>query len=495
MKLKKISKFLVFILSLFTANNAFAVLGDASEPAESCMEIKEKTNSTRSWIYYIKIWGTTKKVFCEMNYWDWGWTLLFQRRWWNTSIENYWTNLNNFLQNVNWNVENLNYTDSYSIWVGNFLSNIEVDSYLFLQYDSSFVLNNEAYTVHTSQNIFPDNETSPVELNIKICNWYSQNCQSNNIIWRYAGNSWFANSRCRAWNYDWKTIYKWMYQYCHRWLWIYYSNWLFWNLQAYHEVKLWWYSSISNNIMERVFVKYKIIENDNINPTITSFSPEENYISPWKEQKISISYTDNEAINTSSANLKLQKWNPKNQKFEDTIFWISSQNINENSANYIISNLEYGKYKYIFSISDTSWNTTYIEKIFFKDYPIITIEKSTYNLGVITPSKEKISEDINITVKTVWAWFSLISENEKNPTFETFVIQNWKDFLWYAIKNPSWIWKIFTSETIWTKEKNINQNWEYNTYNFKFNLKMNVDLNQVAWEYEWKFWLKVLLNY
>lgn len=466
-----------------------------SNPILSCQKQKNDFPNSPSWNYWMKLPTMSEPiiVYCEMQQNWWGWTLLFQRRW-GRNLENYWTTLNSFLQNKHWNTENLTFQDSYSISVNNFLSQVRIKNYMSLQYTSNMNLTEDSYTLFTDKNIFP-NETEVLrEFDIdKVCDKNGNNCDTTNVYWKYIWDKWFASASCFKNNLDNRRDYRWNYWYCHNWGWDYSANSLFWTRSWYEETKLWWFWWNSANHMERFFVKFEI---DNQSPVITSATPENNTISPDNKQEITVNYTDvNNNINTSSANLRIQKWNSNSNAFEDFSATTENRNVTWTRANFTVWNLTYWKYKFIFSISDSWWLTSNIEKIFYKDYPIITINKAIYNLWVLTPNQEKVSEDIIITVQTVWAWFDIISENERNPTFEVYSIKNWTDLFWYAIKNPAWIWKIFTSEKVASKEKSINTNWNYNTYNYRFNLKMKVDSNQTAWTYEWLFGLRAIFKY
>ncbi len=282
----KIKLLLIFFL-LFLPQITFSDLWDQTDPAISCLHIKEDNPSATDWTYWIQSeqMTTAKEMYCDMTTAWWWWMLISQRRVWTPWIiweqykntESCWTNLNEFLHNPCWSVNNLAwFKDSYSSDVDETLGEHYFWEYLFLNYSYWWNLDSDdAYRLKTNKNIFPDDLwLTNIELDW-VCDINWANCDMDNVYWRYAWTSWFASSNC-DWTYAGSTTYKWNYWYCHNWISSYQSNSLFWNRNWYNETKLWWLNTNSASYLERAFIKYQFPKPTNIilsNDTFDSLDP------------------------------------------------------------------------------------------------------------------------------------------------------------------------------------------------------------------------------
>ncbi len=261
-------KILLILFLLILPKTSFADLWDENNPAISCLHIKQANPSASDWKYFIQSeqMTTAKEMYCDMTTAWWWWMLIFQRRVWNPWIvwerykntENCWENLNDFLHNPCWDLDYLyKFKYSYSSDVDETLAEHYFWEYLFLNYSYWWTLDSDdAYRLKTNKNIFPDDLWLR---NIKVdwvCDINWDNCDMNDVYWRYAWTSWFDSANCN-WGYNSSTTYKWDYGYCHNWLWAYQANSLFWNRKWYNEVKLRWHNNNAASYLERVFIKYQ----------------------------------------------------------------------------------------------------------------------------------------------------------------------------------------------------------------------------------------------
>lgn len=239
---------------------------------------------------------------------------------------------------------------------------------------------------------------------------------------------------------------------------------------------------------------------DTTPPVISSINYASGTLLPWWIHNIIINYSDTGSlINTTSDTIALYKWNWTAWWSDISASWLNmwSKVITSTWATYPTNDLAFWKYSYNFTISDNSWNTSSTWAVFYVDQPEIIVSSWSLDIWNLKNGITKFSTwQLDITIKTVWAWFNLILNKDSTVTNWTAIITDWNgiDWFWFD-KNPftSIINLINTNEIIATQTWSINVNWDKNTYIYSVKFWSLIWAEQVAWDYEWliRFWLNL----
>jgi len=248
-----------------------------------------------------------------------------------------------------------------------------------------------------------------------------------------------------------------------------------------------------------LFIKWWI---DNIAPTISSSNISSNQILPGWNHSIEFNYTDNTWgtwINTSTANVYLEKWNSWTSVWENiTTTWLNASTITTTSASYSTNNLNFWKYRINFNIWDNAWNiSSNYEVIFYIDKPELIISTWSINIWELNTSTNTFWDTITVTVKTIWAPFNVKlkkNENLKLNSWETIPYYNWTLWVWYD-KNNDWNLFDYNDDIILQNSLNLNTNWNLNTYTYTLKMWAIIDMQQAWWNYSWKIDFGIELNY
>lgn len=225
----------------------------------------------------------------------------------------------------------------------------------------------------------------------------------------------------------------------------------------------------------------------------------DNRLYPIWNFDFNFNYDDNWNVDSSSSIVELQKFN------STTLNWwtdIASSFVTKNSSNNTISEFtinwaNYWKYKAILKIANSAWSFSSIEKIFYIDDLEFIVWSWSIDMWELAFWTEKFSPEIEITVKTVWAWFNLILNKTQlmtNHNSDEIVDYNSVEWFWYDKEIYSWwITQISLNENIWTQSKILNTDWNKNTYTFKLKTATLITAEQAAWVYETrlKFWIQL----
>lgn len=253
----------------------------------------------------------------------------------------------------------------------------------------------------------------------------------------------------------------------------------------------------NNSIATSVFT---VLSWDTTAPSIINNFPLNWIVYPNSDFDISIDYNDSESwINTSSIIMDIKKWDWSTYWVDISWSYITWNTITSTNALYNVSKLWFWKYKLYFYIEDNTWNSNSSSIEFYIDEPELIVSSWSIDIWNIENNITKFStQELNITVKTVWAWFDLIL-NKANPLIKwTVEIEDWNGttWVWYD-KNPysSTINLINTNEIIASQTWSININWDKNIYVYNIKLWAKVSEEQEAWEYNsWiNFW--IILDY
>ena len=240
---------------------------------------------------------------------------------------------------------------------------------------------------------------------------------------------------------------------------------------------------------------------DKDDPNITSIFPWENRLIPTWNFNIEIEYNDTWVwINNNSAIIKLYKWNSSSWGNDISNSWINGswEIITSTWAKYQTNNLTYWKYKIDFSIDDLNWNSSSTWSIFYIDEPEFLISTWSINIWTLEAGNSEFSDEITITVKTVWAPFRILLNKNQNLEISWDSINDWdwsKGF-WYDKETYSnTISKINNDEIITNQTWSLNTSWEKNTYEYKIKIWALVEDLQSWWIYSWNLDFNINLEY
>ena len=238
---------------------------------------------------------------------------------------------------------------------------------------------------------------------------------------------------------------------------------------------------------------------DNTPPIITNNFPLDWILYPNSNFDINIDYSDSESdINTWSILMEIKKWDGSTWSSDISWTYVTWDTITTSNSIYNISKMGFWKYKIDFYIEDDIWNWTWTTTEFYMDEPELIISNWNLDIWEIWKWITKFSSwELNITVKTVWAWFDIVLNKDQLLKWSIEINDwNWTSWVWYD-KNPytSTINLINTNEIIATQTWSINTDWNKNTYIYSIKLWALVSEEQEAWEYSsWiKFW--IILDY
>jgi len=402
---------------------------------------------------------------------DWNWWL-FQKE--------FTIFINNVVEITNSiiNFENLSDENKYNVnsWIWTRTTNNA--------YTWSYSLESDNWWAANTQSCFQIEYTFTTIWDISF--YYNVSSEENNDYLKFyidnvEESSWSGNV---GWTkYEKTDIEIWTYVY----KWCYIKN---WSINAWSDTA--WID----------YITFDYYKSDNLPPNITDINYSSWTILPWWNHNLIINYYDNNSwIDLNSDDISLYKWDWVSSWWTDiSSTWLNlwSKTITTTSATYPTNDLSFWKYKYNFEISDNSWNSTSTWITFYIDETEFIISTWTIDIWELETDSVIFSQSFNITVKTVWAWFSVLWLSRSLFEYEWVEItqRNWDFWFWYI--KEGYGSELSTKDvpvTIITKDKNININWLKNIYNFTLKLWAQVSEEQAAWEYEMNLNFWVDFNY
>ncbi|MDA9129340.1 hypothetical protein N9J72_02590, partial [Candidatus Gracilibacteria bacterium] len=239
---------------------------------------------------------------------------------------------------------------------------------------------------------------------------------------------------------------------------------------------------------------------DDTTPVILSTNFGDDTLLPGGNHNININYGDSDSgIDISSASLELKKWNGVIAYGLDIAGTsITTNSITSSSASYGTQNLSFGKYQYIFSISDIAGNSISQTVEFYIDEPEFIINDELIDIGDLANLAASYSNTLTLIVKTVGSEFD-VSMNMPFPTLEYTPesISPWGGGFGfgYSFAPYSSISTIGTNQLIENQTASININGLKNTYTYDLKLGALVDTAQVSGEYTGNIDFGILFNY
>lgn len=233
-------------------------------------------------------------------------------------------------------------------------------------------------------------------------------------------------------------------------------------------------------------------------PVFWNSTIQENQILAKWNKLLQINYTDSSGINTSSAQIQLQKFDSLSQNWWNDISnsFMTQNNISQNQAEYQLNIPDFWRYRIIFEIENIHGAKSTFSREFYIDNPALTIDSSQLNIGDLNSQNINYSLPIAIQVETIWAEFDLKIKKNQDLTSHNNTIQEYNSSSWYGYDlAPMWsgLNTISSVETFANQSKNININGQKNIYTYYVRLWAIIDQLQSAWEYtgDIKFWIEL----
>ena len=263
------------------------------------------------------------------------------------------------------------------------------------------------------------------------------------------------------------------------------------------------FRTVTENDDEIEYSSYAMIDTtDNIDPTISSFTPNSWALLPIWNFEIEYEFSDGDSgIDIWSEDIFLQKG-------DGTIWWadiagtyISLDTITSTWASYNATGIPFGRYRVWFEISDNAGNTTFIIHEFYVDEIEFIISTPEVDIGEVSfgGTQYTSSDTLRVTVKTVGAEFSVHMFQQTDMDNMWDIIPDWDGTtgFWYesdpyGTMNSFWTWTIIASEL-----RNLHPDWDkYNyTYDFKYSVLLDVLEKYSAWNYEALLDFEIQLDY
>ncbi len=223
-------------------------------------------------------------------------------------------------------------------------------------------------------------------------------------------------------------------------------------------------------------------------PNFLHSNPGNGGIHPTGNFDYIMTYEDlNTGIDTTTDILKLYKWNGTSwgSNIAPSHINFSGKTITKNKATYPVNWLGYGKYKFVFNIDNFEGNVWIYETIFFVDRPSYTIEKDENFIGILSNITKIFSPEEIVTVKTIWAPYTLSMERDGDLQNDWEQVLSWDGTKWWGYEKEPYYSNISAVPSVLTiKEKpyTANLSWILNndTYRFKFWAK---DSKELGWDY------------
>ncbi|MBW7954501.1 lamin tail domain-containing protein [Candidatus Gracilibacteria bacterium] len=226
---------------------------------------------------------------------------------------------------------------------------------------------------------------------------------------------------------------------------------------------------------------------DVINPEITT-NIVDNLILPIGNYDLKYNYNDNIGVNTGSINFKLEKWDG-NDFVTNNLFTTGSVDLLK--VNYILSGLNYGKYKATFSIKDTSGNTQNDVKIFYVDDFSFSLSTGSINLGELKQNQLIQAQDnVIVTIKTLGAGFDFIHNYQINE------LGDWDGNIGYGACEGVSCNEIQNYKSkVFSQTKELQTSGELKTYNYIIKYGGKIDNFKEAGNYQINNEYKVNVKY
>lgn len=252
-----------------------------------------------------------------------------------------------------------------------------------------------------------------------------------------------------------------------------------------------WYQAVASNGFNNINYKWTPAT-----ANIFDFTPPNlttnltwNLLLPIWYYNLVYTYSDDILINTWSISFDLKKWN--GSSFVNTS-WYATGTIDYNNANFSLSWLEYGRYKTVFSISDTAWNISSDTKEFYVDNFSFTISTGSINLWILEPNNLKLANTlVNVEVKTIWAGFEISHHYDENELWDW----DGDKWFWACVWNSCTVLENYKNNIFVNQAGELQSSWDLKTYNYIVKYGSLVDGVKPAWMYQIENEYRIGVNY
>ena len=263
----------------------------------------------------------------------------------------------------------------------------------------------------------------------------------------------------------------------------------------YFQGTLWeissWNSSLDSTQVSNLNAYFVSKWRDNTAPTILSYSPDNNTLSPIGDISINLNYEDElwgSGIDSSTGGIILQKWSAGVSDWWSDISWshLASSTITTSTWNFDFTSLSYGRYQASIFISDYAGNIASQVIEFYIDDVEFIISDSSLNIWTLNSGISGFSDELEITVRTLWAGFDIILKENTHLNSHTDSIEDFDGTQWYGYELSPYSESIthFSPENILATESlNLNSDGEKNTYSYRIKIGALVASQQSAWDY------------
>ncbi len=263
----------------------------------------------------------------------------------------------------------------------------------------------------------------------------------------------------------------------------------------YFQGTLWeinsWNSALSALQVTNLQAYYVSKWRDDTAPVISSYSPNNNSLFPIWNMSLAINYTDElggSGIDDSTGSSVLQKWNSGISNWGPDISgsFITSSSISTSSGTFDVTGLDFGRYQATLSISDYAGNSTSQVIEFYVDDVELTLSTGALDIGWLQNGLNWFSNELEITVRTVWAGFDLLLKENTDLTVSGDTIDNFNGTQGYGYDSfpyTSTITNFAPVQTIATQSGSLNTDGQKNTYSYRIQIGALIEAQQAAWNY------------
>ena len=202
---------------------------------------------------------TAFEVYCDMSLAGGGWTLISNRRANTTNTEACGGNVRGFFSGGCGTPHGIGPADSFALDAAHRAAVLaDATEVLIIQYLNGVADTDDAYimTLPTpGTDLFVD-VASVVDTRLsKVCTLDGGRCDTTNVYFKYAGDSWYHSSLCTAGNWAASFQYRGNYGLCHD-AWTHASSSYFTgNRVGYDETKLWAHPNVAGAYQERILIR------------------------------------------------------------------------------------------------------------------------------------------------------------------------------------------------------------------------------------------------
>ncbi len=199
-------------------------------------------------------------------------------------------------------------------------------------------------------------------------------------------------------------------------------------------------------------------------------------------------------------NLNLQRWDGSSwwdDISDDYVDFVAATKTTT-AANYSFSGLPYGKYRATYNIYDIAENMSSKQNIFYIDEPELIINTPVLDMWTIDYTSSYFSNELEITVKTVWAAHDIFLKKNTDPINLSEIIPGFST-TWYGYDlGPTYastLTNFWSPVLIWTQTASINTNGNKNTYTYRLKIGALIDFQQAGGDYQWSIDIWMELDY